>query len=187
MELGSDRTLLFLRMEIFVSRSLINPINLSLNNSFLTVHWVWSYGVFHECHAKDRPQFFPEVSILTLVCPPHPVQPHLTLLPSVRNTYAFCSKHAKSFHVQYRAWPGVIFLLLFQLLISFFIHATHVYWTPINHVQHCMRCWRTMWMEQVGWCPQKTFHGVCPCIYHLPPSFSIIMSFAPRDKIIFKI
>lgn len=126
-EFGSGFTLLFLRMEIFVSGSLINPV--SLNNSFLTAHWVWSCGVLQECHAKDRPQLFPEVSTLTLVCPPHPVQPHLALLPSVRNTYAFCSKHAESLHVQYRAGPGVIFLLLglFQLLISFFIHPTHVY------------------------------------------------------------
>ena len=38
-----------------------------------------------------------------------------------------------------------------------------------------------------GWCPQRTFHEACPWIHHLPPSFSIIMSFAPRDKIISKI
>lgn len=101
---------------------------MSLNNSFLTAHVsmeLWGVpGVPCQGEATDLPQ-----SLYTkpgVPSSPSPPSPHSA---PIRNTYAFCSKDAESFHVQYKAWPGVIFLLLglLQLLISFFIH-------PIIHL-----------------------------------------------------
>lgn len=102
------------------------------------------------CSRSSMPGHSFPVSLLTLVCPPHPIRSY-SVFPSVRNT------NAESFNVQYRAWPGTPFLLLGLAASNLFQSSIQYKFTdhqPAYSVQHCQRDGSTMWTEQVGQCSQ---------------------------------